>query len=332
MTSSSATSFLKIDYTYDSDGNIRGRDYTNGSSIQDQFFSYDGLDRVTEDCRVSSSCSASNENAAIAYNVAGDRSTIHTDINSYRDETYTTNYASGTRQLSTITYDSAANTISYGFDGRGNRLYDDDDNWTTDRRDYTYDARNNLVMVEGNIGYSADTYVMTNAFDHKNRRIFKSYENETTGQVSHWFFYYDLYDRLIETKHVPDTASSSTYTLYQHYYIGDRPIAYWQIDYPSATTTKRYIHSDQMNRPLEVFSWETWSGSQWHIKPDVFGWDGVSGSTYQPLRFPGQYWDEETLSWATYQRRRPALRDNRYRTYDAFTGGYMQVDPKVDST
>ncbi len=56
-----------------------------------------------------------------------------------------------------------------------------------------------------------------------------------------------------------------------------------------------------------------------------------------PLRFPGQLYEAETESWGnTYSWRldviRPGLHENRFRTYDPFTGSYLQVDPKVDDT
>jgi hypothetical protein len=73
----------------------------------------------------------------------------------------------------------------------------------------------------------------------------------------HFFFYYDVFDRLIEIKYVPDIDSPSEYQIFQFYWIGQRPIAYYQIDYPGATTSRRYFHADEMNRPLDVWSWPT---------------------------------------------------------------------------
>lgn len=89
-----------------------------------------------------------------------------------------------------------------------------------------------------------------------------------------------------------------------------------------------------------------WTGSEfeqetWSVTLNLFAWDKVNSSTqvFQPLRFPGQYFDEETQAWGkrysfsnTLYIQRPALHDNRYRVYDPFMGGYMQVDPLVDST
>jgi len=340
------TNLLDMDHTYDADGNLAGRDVTGSASLPDSYYTYDGLDRVTYDCGAAS-CTDTYEKSTLAFNVSGDRTSIrHDNGNSYvGDMTYLSNYTSGTGKLSTVTYnDGSARTINYAFDARGNRLYDDDTQWTRDRRDYTYDARNNLITVAGKFTFDQDNdivhdYTLTNAYDHKNRRVFKSFYDETDDTEAQWFFYYDFADRLFEIKHTPDTASSSTYSLYQFYYIGDRPVAYWQVDYPSATTTKRYIHSDDQNRPNQVYSWSNATSIVWQIRTDLYGWDGdlFTNTVFQPLRFPGQYADDETMAvklhWGIWlDEARPPLSYNWFRTYDPFTGGYLQVDPKVDDT
>lgn len=154
----------------------------------------------------------------------------------------------------------------------------------------------------------------------------------------HWFYYYDHRDRLIEVKHVPDTSASSTYSIYDFYWFEDRPLAYYQHDLPARTLTRRYVHADELGRPLEVWSWPTSGDASrvWAINPDVFGWDEilVGASVYQPLRFPGQYYDEETIAWEDNgdDPARPALHYNWHRTYDPFTGTYLQVDPMVEDT
>jgi RHS repeat-associated protein len=189
-------------------------------------------------------------------------------------------------------------------------------------------------------GTSFVWYTMTAAYDHKNRRIFKSVLDEDSTDEAHWFFYYDQFDRLIEIKHVPDIDSSSTYTVFQFYWIDNQPVAYWQIDDAggSPTTTRRYWHTDEINRPLEVWTYPTGGATAtrvWAINPDLFGWDDIvtGSSVYQPLRFPGQYFDEETVSWEnSTDPARPALHYNWHRTYDPYTGTYVQVDPMVEDT
>ena len=70
--------------------------------------------------------------------------------NGWVDETYEPSYVSGTRKIDYTLYNVGINyQVDYGYDGRGNRTYGDDTRYTTDRRDYSYDARNNLITVTG---------------------------------------------------------------------------------------------------------------------------------------------------------------------------------------
>jgi hypothetical protein len=87
----------------------------------------------------------------------------------------------------------------------------------------------------------------------------------------------------MEVKHIPDIDSSSSYSIYQFFWVGDRPVAYFQIDYPGATTTRRYFHADDINRPLQAWSWPTSGDASrvYAIQPDAFGWDDrFQGSFY----------------------------------------------------
>ena len=80
----------------------------------------------------------------------------------------------------------------------------------------------------------------------------------------------------------------------------------------------------------------------WEVSPGLFGWDveTMGWSVYQPLRFPGQLYDEDTEAralvcgdwYCVATLARPGVTDNRYRVYDSFTGTYLQVDPMVDET
>jgi len=56
-------------------------------------------------------------------------------------------------------------------------------------------------------------------------------------------------------------------------------------------------------------------------------------SIFQPLLFPGQYQDLETFTLDDYTIfDKPALALNTRRTYDPFTGGYVQLDPMQENT
>jgi RHS repeat-associated protein len=62
--------------------------------------------------------------------------------------------------------------------------------------------------------------------------------------------------------------------------------------------------------------------------------NGLGMTIFQPLLFAGQYQDSETVSYQNdgVTIHRPGLTLNGFRTYDPFTGSYLQVDPLLDST
>ncbi len=70
--------------------------------------------------------------------------------------------------------------------------------------DYTYDGRGNLLTVSGRYKPTSNSawrdYVVSNAYDHKNRRLFKSFvdcgadddcDATSDNKEAQWFFYYD---------------------------------------------------------------------------------------------------------------------------------------------
>src|SRR5687767_6478143 len=58
------------------------------------------------------------------------------------------------------------------------------------------------------------------------------------------------------------------------------------------------------------------------------------GTVFQPILFAGQYQDQETAAFQNdgSTAHRPGLALNGFRTYDPFTGSYLQVDPVVQET
>jgi RHS repeat-associated protein len=178
---------------------------------------------------------------------------------------------------------------------------------------------------------------VASAFDAKNRRVFKSFYDETTLKKATWFFYYDALSRLSEVRYTPDTSVATTYSVFQLFWLGDRLVAYWQTDYPSATTSKRYVGTDESGRPVQMECWAAFDcGTVWTINPDAWGSDKVlwGGSFYQPILFAGQYQDKETVAPQNNgtSPHRPGVVLNGFRTYDPWTGSYLQVDPLVDGT
>jgi RHS repeat-associated protein len=326
---------------YPSDPTIAGR--------YDSFYQYDQQDRVLCESTASGTCPTSgatlknNHSASPPFTTAGDWKTLlhkipgSTGVSNVIGLYPTTHFVYTVAQtLGT----PALGTTNYGGD-RFARIADDNfSTLTHDRREFTYDGRQNLANVRGEYkpGASWNFYDVASAFDAKNRRVFKSFYNETTLKTATWFFYYDALDRLTEVKYTPDTSAAATYSMFQLVWLGDKLVAYWQTDYPSVTTSKRYVSTDEMNRPVDMMSWPA-SGVAirvWTINPDAWGNDTVlvGSSVFQPILFAGQYKDDETLAWQNdgTTKHRPGVVLNGFRTYDPWTGSYLQVDPLVDST
>jgi RHS repeat-associated protein len=83
----------------------------------------------------------------------------------------------------------------------------------------------------------------------------------------------------------------------------------------SATTTVSYVHNDHLGTP-QVMTDETGT-MVWRATYDLFGLATTSVNTVElNVRFPGQYYDQET-----------GLHYNYFRYYDPSTGRYITSDP-----
>jgi YD repeat-containing protein len=328
------TNLFRISHTEDAKGRTTVRDYEWGASgLQDSYLQYDWLDRLLCDAAVSGTCPTSgsnlksNVNGSPPYSASNDRTQLLHRHPSYGTYTYTPTLVSGKDRIDYFTTSPSTGTTTFGWDDRGNRTSDDSSAYSNDARAYTYDGRSNVRQITGQRwnGSAWANWTITNAYDHKGRRVFKDYtEGSTTAQ---WFFYYDLEDRLIEAKHTPNISSPSTYSMYQWHWIGSRPVAYWQTDYPSVSTTRRYLHSDENNRVLEAWHWPNGGGATsrvWAINPNANFWDEVvlGSNVFQPLRGTRQdFYDSETVAWAnTGTPHRPPL-------HAVDSGGGFYYDP-----
>ena len=346
-----------VDISEDAAGRVIARDYDpNANGVEDSYFIYDHQDRVLcERTTFGSSCPTDGTNSKNSHSqsppftAAGDWKRDLRPIagSSCMINDFTLN--TGTHQIATVsqttgvpaspTCSPAYGTTEIGHDSRGNRSYDDNTSTlTNDRRDYTYDARRNVINVRGQY-YTAGswhTYDVASAFDERNRRVFKSFLNNTTGKLATWFFSYDANDRLVQVVYTPDTSASSTYSVFQLFWLQQRLVLYWQIDYPSASSSRRYVGTDESERPIDMWGWPaSGDGSRvWAVNPRAWGMDtnGVGPTVYQPTLFAGQYQDVETAAMvdSTGTLHRPGVVLNGYRTYDPFSGSYLQVDRLID--
>ena len=348
-----STELQRIDLTYDAKGRVTLRDYV-GTGQTDSHFLYDQQDRVlcetssyVSSCPTTGGSTIKNSHSATSpFTSAGDWQTLLRPIPGstagYTHVFNTGGYGSSHQVVTVGQTDGTPTfeTTTYHYDAYGNRDYDVNTGLAHDRRDYMYDSRNNLANVLGEYktGGSWHDYDLDSAFDARGRRVFKSFYDVNTSTTSTWFYYYDPIGRLTEVRYTPDSSVTTTYSIFELYWLGDRLMLYWQTDYPSATTTKRYVGTDETNRPIDMLSWPA-SGDTtrvWMINPTAWGVDTnlVGPAVFQPILFAGQYVDPETTAWLNDGTtvHRPGLAQNWFRTYDPFTGGYLQVDPLVPET
>jgi RHS repeat-associated protein len=152
------TSYLDLDYTYDSNSNItqlvNGRQDTSSTwHSETESYSYDGLDRL-----ISASCTSWSH--AYSYDKVGNRT-------SKDSVTYTINTVNEVTALSDGT--------SFAYDENGNRTQKTKG---TDTWDYTYDYANRLIKVEEN-----PTTIGEYVYDGDGKRIQVTEDSKTTTYI-----------------------------------------------------------------------------------------------------------------------------------------------------
>jgi RHS repeat-associated protein len=344
--------------TEDAKGRVTSRDYTPSNpaiaGLYDSFFLYDQQDRVLCEtttsatvCPVSGSTVKNTHSWSPPFTAAGDWKTLQRPWagTTGLEFVFNTDGYGPSHQVTSVTQltgSPALGITNLAYDTRGDRKFDDNvTTQTNDRRDYTYDGRGNLVNVRGQYKKAGTWryYDVVSAFDARNRRVFKSFFDETDVKTAQWFFYYDARDRLSEVRYTPNTTVPADTTTFQLYWLEGRMVMYYQTDVIAGVTTvtKRYVGLDESGRPVDMVCWGAGDCPRvWSINPSAWGNDTVlvGAGVYQPLLFPGQYRDDETAAWMNdgVTAARPALAWNHARTYDPFTGGYLQVDPLLPQT
>ncbi len=207
--------------------------------------------------------------------------------------------------------DDGTTVTSYGYQAVSNRLISIDaapiqrdlsGNRIADvggTRTYTYNNANRLAAVLDG-GLTTATYVH-NALGQRTKK--------TVG-TSDVIYLYDLAGNLL-AEHDATGAMIRDYV-----WMNDAPVA--QIDSGEAF---RYLHFDHLNTPrLATDDAQT---VVWRWDSDAFGTtladedpDGDLSATTVNLRFPGQYFDQET-----------GFHYNYFRTYDPSIGRYVESDP-----
>ena len=193
--------------------------------------------------------------------------------------TYT--YQTGTNRLASV---SGPNPITFGYDNNGNTT-------TENARTYAYNQNDRLIQATE--GAVLGQY----GFDASEQRATKT----AGGQVG--VFQHDQWGRILA-----ESQPSGT-TLAEYIYLNGQPVA------KSDGATVSFIHTDQLGTPQSMT--DASGGKVWEIESRPFG-DGatITGSAALNLRFPGQYFDQET-----------GLHQNWHREYAPGLGRYIEPAP-----
>jgi len=281
-------------YAYSRDGAYRVIGYDAASRIpyiypdtvpaQGDQYSYDDLDRLTQ-------WISPTTTQGYAYDLSGDRTQRSIGANPYN---YT--YPAGSHRLASTSGPSPAQTNQY--DGAGN-LIDDG------TRHFTYDARGRLIQASQ--GTIVASYVV-NAFG---QRVQKAVSGGATPTQTH--FVYDEAGHLLGEYDALSGLPIQEYVWYDDTLVGI-------LRGSPASFAVYSVETDHLGTPRQVRDVNRQLRWQWDSDP--FGSTlpnanpaGLGNFTLN-LRFPGQYYDEES-----------GLHYNYLRDYDPTTGRYIQSDP-----
>jgi RHS repeat-associated protein len=274
-------------YDRDANGNIT---QIQSSLLGDLNYSYDALDRLTEETNAS-------QQQTFTYDAVGNRTS-----------------KSLMPLIEGQLQDNAVTTYRYG--ASNNRLTQIDDqvviadaagNLTQDRADrqLTYDEQNRLSSVKNGSLTLAEFHY--NALGQRIRKV--TPQGVTT-------FLYGLDGQLLGETRLDSEGKKLTSQYYV--WLDGLPLGGVSVNYDAkgtlANSTQFYLHSDHLNTPR--IATNASQHTVWHWKSDAFGVGEASGSLTLNLRFPGQYYDVES-----------GLSYNYFRDYDLQTGRYVESDP-----
>jgi RHS repeat-associated protein len=274
-------------YGYDANSNITT---LNSSLLGDLNYSYDALDRLTAEQKA-------NLQQTYSYDAVGNRT-----------GKTTTPIVSGEAQTSTQqTYQYASNSNRLTQIDAQAVMTDAAGNLTQDRanRELVYDAQNRLTSVK--LGGNTVAEFRYNALGQRTHKI--SAQGTTT-------FLYGPDGQLLGEQQFNNQGSK----LSAQYYIwlDSMPLGGVSITFDSqgaiASSAPFYLHSDHLNTPRMATNQSQQNVWQW--QSDAFGVGQATGSLAMNLRFPGQYFDQES-----------GLHYNYFRDYDPETGRYVESDP-----
>jgi RHS repeat-associated protein len=184
--------------------------------------------------------------------------------------------------------------VSYGYDKAGHTVSKTEDGVTTS---YVYNAEGRLSRIEDASG----TVIAEYSYDPLGRRFKKVTQSETL-----YFYYAD--------EGLVGEFDATGASVRQYGYVPDST---WTTDplYQKTSQGYAYYQNDHLGMSRGLIRK---TGSKvWKGEYRAFGeLKSESGTWGNRLRFPGQYYDEETGNYYNY-----------FRDYDPTTGRYLQSDP-----
>ena len=303
-------------WSYDVAGQLTGlRDAYRGNKILE----YDALARVTQVVQHIDNLGAWYEN--FAYDPTHNLVAIEKgDIKGAFKQKITSHIA-GDRLLKFADLTPTGEKIEYGYDGHGNRVsrsqlssmqtQGEAENSEINQKDehesvqnlYHYDGSHQLDRI-----VHADGSVTKYVYDALGRRIAK-HHTRPDNNIKTTLFMWDRDWMIQETKTGHETHADQTTTYIPHP-DNSGPLVSLKSD------RRHHYVTDHLGTPQEIY--DDFRKVVWAADMSVYGKLGkrIVNEIENPIRFPGQYYDEES-----------GLHYNRFRYYDPEVGRYINQDP-----
>lgn len=268
--------------TYSFDDASRIKSLTD--PLSNQIFGYDELDRLTS---ATGTNGGANLNQVLGYDAVGNRTSL---IQGSQTTTYTP--AATSNRLSQITTNGVAQNQTY--DAAGNL-------GNNGSLGFVYSDRNRLRQV-----MQGASTIASYQINGDGERVGKTVGSTTTR------FVYD------DDGHLLGEYDAAGNLIQETVWLDDTPVA---VIKPNGSSVQVfYVFADHLDTPRVIMN----QASQivWRWDSDPFGTNPANenpsglGSFQYNLRFPGQYYDQETR-----------LHYNYFRDYDPASGRYVQSDP-----
>jgi RHS repeat-associated protein len=270
-----------VTHGYDNVGNISSITDTSHDSLS-QAYGYDELGRLTQGTTV-----------GVTRNYSYDDNGSRTNENHGASNTDYHHDANSNKLLNT----TGSNANSYSYDASGNRANDAG-------MVNTYNNAGRLTQLQ------RGTAITQYSYNALGQRLQKSNSNGTFRYV---------YD---EAGHLLGEYQANGSAIQETIWLGDTPIAVIKPSADPQNPATYYVWADHLGTPRQITD-STNNQLVWRWDSEAFG-DTLpnqdpsnTGSTFAyNLRFPGQYYDQESGHFYNY-----------FRDYDPATGRYVESDP-----